>query len=149
MYIPPSDSEMLYKLDLELEKYTMIFHCCYLVNLMPDIQLGINIVKHLTKIVKFWNTLWVDISCSNSKGQNSTSVHKRGSCTIDLVLTGGINILKCQTKEFDLIDTCHKGIITTIQDTQKTHNQKYKTKCANCNAWKTDLTSSLKKISQY
>ena len=57
VYIPPSDSEMLYKLDLELEKYTMIFHCCYLVNLMPDIQLGIKIVKHLTKIVKFWNTL--------------------------------------------------------------------------------------------
>ena len=73
-------------------------------------------------------------------------MHKRGSSTIDLVLTRGISNLKCQTKEFDLINTCHKGIITTSQNIRPiTNNEKYKTKCANWNAWKTDLTSSLNK----
>ena len=78
--------------------------------------------------------------------QNSTYMNKRGSSTIDLVLTRGISNLKCQTKEFDLINTCHKGIITTSQNIRPIiNNKKYKTKGANWNAWKTDLTSSLNK----
>ena len=48
--------------------------------------------------------------------QNSTCVHKRVSSTVDLALTRGISNSKCQTKEFDLINTCHKGIITTSQN---------------------------------
>ena len=48
--------------------------------------------------------------------QNSTYMHKRGSSTIDLVLARDISSLKCQTKEFYLMSTCHKGIITTSQN---------------------------------
>ena len=56
MYIPPSDSEMLHKLDLELEKH----------NDIPLLVLGhfnarhpiwIKIVKQPTKMAKFWKTL--------------------------------------------------------------------------------------------
>ena len=78
--------------------------------------------------------------------QNSTYMHKRESKARDLVITRGISDLKCQTKEFDLINTCHKGIITTSQNRRPIiNNKKYKTKGANWNAWKTDLTSSLNK----
>ena len=78
--------------------------------------------------------------------QNSAYMYKRGSSTINLVLTRGICNLKCQTKEFDLINTCHKGIITNSQNIRPIiNNEKHKTKCANWNAWKTDLTSSLNK----
>ena len=78
--------------------------------------------------------------------QNSTYMHKRGSSTIALVLTRVISNLKCQAKEFDLINTCHKGIITTSLNIRLIiNNKKYKTKGANWNAWKTDLTSSLNK----
>ena len=73
-------------------------------------------------------------------------MHKRGSRTIDLVLARGISNLKCQAKEFDLINTCHKGIITTSQNIKPIISyKKYKTKGGNWNAWKTDLTSSLNK----
>ena len=56
MYIPPSDSEMLHKLDLELEKH----------NDIPLLLLGDfnarhpiwdKIVKHLTNMVKHWKIL--------------------------------------------------------------------------------------------
>ena len=58
-----------------------------------------------------------------------TYMHKRGSSTTDLVLTRGISNLKCQIKEFDLINTCHKGIITTSQNIRPIiNNNKYKTK---------------------
>ena len=56
--------------------------------------------------------------------QSSTHTHKRGSSTIDLVLTKGISNLKCQTKEFDLINTCHKAIITTSQNMRLIINNK-------------------------
>ena len=78
--------------------------------------------------------------------QNSTYVHKRGYSTIDLELTRGISNLKYQTKEFGLINTCHKGIVTTSHNIRPIiSNKKYKTKGANWNAWKTDVTSSLNK----
>ena len=80
--------------------------------------------------------------------QNSTYMHNRGSSTIDLVLTRGISNVKCQTKGFDLINAFHKSIITTSQNiTPIINNKIYKTKCANWNAWKTGLTSSLNNIS--
>ena len=73
-------------------------------------------------------------------------MHNRGSSTIDLVLTRGISNLKCQTKESDLISTCHKGIITTSHNKRPiANNKKYKTRDANWNAWKTNLISSLNK----
>ena len=56
VYIPPSDSEMVHKLDLELEKYNDI-PLLLLGGFMPGTQFGIKIVKHLTKMVKFWKTL--------------------------------------------------------------------------------------------
>ena len=54
--IPPSDSDMLYKLDLELEKHNDI-PLLLLGDLMPDIQFGTKVLKHLTRKVKFWKTL--------------------------------------------------------------------------------------------
>ena len=69
-------------------------------------------------------------------------MHKKGSSTIELVLTRGIS----KTKEFDLITTCHKDIITTSHNKRPIiNNTKYKTKDANWNAWKTDLTSLINK----
>lgn len=56
--------------------------------------------------------------------QISTYVHKRGSITIDLVLKKGISYWKCQTKEFDLIDNCQKGIITTSHNKRLIINNK-------------------------
>ena len=54
--------------------------------------------------------------------------------------------MKCQTKEFDLINICDTGIITTSKNIRPIiNNKKYKTKGSNWNAWKTDLTSSLHK----
>ena len=47
---------------------------------------------------------WHNVQIQND--QNSTYVHKRGSSTIDLVLTSGISDLKCQTKEFGLMYQC-------------------------------------------
>ena len=47
---------------------------------------------------------------------------------------------------FDLINTCHKAIITTSHNIRPIiNNKKYKTTGANWNAWKTEL---IKKISQ-
>ena len=67
------------------------------------------------------------------------------ACIIDLVLTRGISNLKYQKKEFDLINTCHKGIITTSHNKRPIiNNKKYKTKDANWGTWKTDLTSTLR-----
>ena len=44
------------------------------------------------------------------------------------------------------MNTCHKGIITTTQNTRPLiDNKKYETKDAYSNAWKTDLTSPLNK----
>ena len=60
--------------------------------------------------------------------QISTYVHKRGSITIDLVLKKGISYWKCQTKEFDLIDNCQKGIITTSHNKRLIINNKKNTK---------------------
>ena len=56
--------------------------------------------------------------------QNSTYVHKRGSITIDLVLKRGVSNWKCQTKEFDHIDNCQKGIITTSHNERLIVNKK-------------------------
>ena len=56
--------------------------------------------------------------------QNSTYLHKRGSSMIDLVLTRGISNLKCQTKEFDIINTCQKGITTISQNIRLIINNK-------------------------
>ena len=84
-----------------------------------------------------------NVQIQNDK--NSTYVHKRRSSTIDLVLTGGISNLKCQIKEFDLINTFYKGIITTSHNKRPLINKKIQTKDTNWNAWKTDLTSSLNK----
>ena len=65
---------------------------------------------------------------------------------LNLVLTRGVSNLKLQTIEFDLISTCHKEIITNSQNIRTIiNNEKYKTKGANLNAWKIDLTSSLNK----
>ena len=41
-------------------------------------------------------------------------MHKRGSSTIDLVFTKGISNLKCQTKEFDLINIPNVRNSTTL-----------------------------------
>ena len=78
--------------------------------------------------------------------QNSIYVHKIGSSRGYLVLTIGISNLKCQTKEFGSMNTCHKGIITTTQNARPLiDNKKYETKDAYSNAWKNDLTSPLNK----
>ena len=78
--------------------------------------------------------------------QNSIYVHKIGSSRGYLVLTIGISNLKCQTKEFGSMNTCHKGIITTSPNIKLVINKKnYETKDTYSNAWKTDLTSPLNK----
>ena len=82
---------------------------------------------------------WHNVQIQND--ENSTSMHKRRSSTIDLVLIRGISNLKCQTKEFDLINTCNKGIIITSQNIRPIiNNKKYKTKSAMENAMHGKLT---------
>ena len=111
VYISPSDSEMLDKLDLELGKY----------NDIPLLLLGDFNARH---------PVW-DKNVQIQNYQNLTYVHKRESSTLDLVLTSGIRNLECQTKKFDLINTCHKGIITTSQNIRPiVNNKKHKTKGA-------------------
>ena len=137
VYIPPSDSEMLYKLDLELEKHNDIP-----LLLLGDFNARYSIWDKNCKAPNKNGKVLEDIMCQHNaqiqNDQNSTYVHKRGSSTIYLVLKRGISNLKCQTKEFDLINTCNKGVITTSQNIRPIiNNKKYKTKGANCNAWKT------------
>ena len=55
-------------------------------------------------------------------------MHKRRSSNIDLVLTRRISNLKCETKEFDFINTCDQGIITTSHNTRPIFNKKKNTK---------------------
>ena len=111
VYIPPIDSEMLDKLDLELGKY----------NDIPLLFLGDFNARHPVwhknckapnKNGKFLEDImtWQNVQIQNY--QNLTYVHKGESNTIDLVLTSGISNLECQTKKFDIINTCHEGIIT-------------------------------------
>ena len=101
---------------------------------MPDIQFGTKIVKHL-KNGKVFEDNMNPHNVQIQNDQNSTYVHKRGSSAIDLVLAKGISNLKCQRKEFDLMNTCHKAIITTSQNirpiisNKKIQNQGYQSKC--------------------
>ena len=91
----------------------MTFHCCYLVTCQTS-----NFGQSCKAPNKNGNILEDIMSRHNvqiQNDQNSTYMHKRGSSTIDLVLTRGISKLKCQTKEFDHRNTCHKSIITTSQ----------------------------------
>ena len=141
VYTPPNDSEMLYKLDLELEKH----------NDIPLLLLGDFNVRHPIwdknckapdKNGRILEGITIRHNAQIQNDQNSTYMRKRGSSTIDLVVTRGISNLKCQTKEFDLISTCRKGIITTSYNKRPIiNNKEYRTKDANWNAWKTDLTS--------
>ena len=145
VYIPPSDSDMLYKLELQLEKH----------NDIPLLLLGDFNAKHTvwdksSKAPNEKSKILEDIMSRHSvqiqNDQNSTYMHNRGSSLIELVLTRGISNLKCQTKEFNLINTCHKSIITTSQNIRPIiNNREYNSKHSNWNTWKTDLTSSLKK----
>ena len=56
VYVPPSDSEMLFKLDLELEKHNDI-PLLLLGDFDARYPIRDKIVKHLTKMVKFWKAL--------------------------------------------------------------------------------------------
>ena len=56
VYVPPSDSEMLFKLDLELEKNNDI-PLLLLGDFDARYPIWDKIVKHLTKMVKFWKSL--------------------------------------------------------------------------------------------
>ena len=119
VYIPSSDSEIFYKLWIELEKDNDIptRHSICDKNCKAPNKNG----KILEDIISRHN-----VQIQND--QNSTYVQKRRAISIDLVLTRGISNLKCQTKEFDLINTCHKGIITTSQNIRPIiNNKKYKT----------------------
>ena len=100
--IPPSDSEMLYKLDLELGNHNDIP-----LLLLGDFNARHSIWDKNCKVHDKNGNILEDIICWHNvhiqNDQNSTYVPKRGSSTIDLVLTRGVSNLKCQTKEFDLI----------------------------------------------
>ena len=69
----------------------------------------------------------------HNNGKNILS-HPNGSSIVDLVLTRYISNIKCQTKDLDLISTCHMGIETNLhQQTINVTNKRYKTKGANWN----------------
>ena len=115
-----------YKLDPELEKRKDI----------PLLLLGDSNARHLIQGKNFkalnnnGKVLKGIVSQHNVQIQNdknSTYVHKRRSSTIDLVLTGGISNLKCQIKEFDLINTFYKGIITTSHNKRPLNKKKIQT----------------------
>ena len=130
VYIPPSDSEMLDKLDLELGKYNDIT-----LLLLGDFNARHPVWDKNCKAPNKNGKILEDIMSRQNvqiqNYQNLTYVHKRESSTIDLVLTSGIRNLECQTKKFDLINTCHKGIITTSQNIRPiVNNKKHKTKGA-------------------
>lgn len=109
--IPPNDSEMLQKLDLELEKH----------NDIPLLPLGDLNARHpiWDKDCKAPNKngkVLEDMSRHNvqiQNNKNATCVYKRGSSTQIQYLKEVSVTWKCQTKEFVLINTCHKGITTT------------------------------------
>ena len=124
VYIPPSDSEMLRKLDLALEKHNDI-----LLLLLGDFNARHPIWDKNCKAPNKNGKILEDLMSQHNfqiqnMAQNSTYMHKGGYGTIDLVLTRGISNFKCQTKEFDLMNTCHKGIITTSQNIRPIINNK-------------------------
>ena len=88
---------------------------------MSDIQFETKNVKHPTKMVKLWKALLVGIML---KFKIIKTQHKIGSSPGDLVLATGISNLKCQTKEFETMNTCHKGIITTSRNIKFVINKK-------------------------
>ena len=92
VYIPPSDSEMLHKLDLELEKHNDI-SLLLLGDLNARHPIWDKNYKAPNKNGKILEDIMSRHNIQIQNGQNSTYMHKRGSSTIDLVLTRGISNL--------------------------------------------------------
>ena len=120
IYIPQGNENLLPKLDMELEKHkgksillVGDFNCR---NALWDkhIKRNTKISKLLEDIINRHN-LFVATD-ADFIYQQSASINKSGKSTIDLTLTRSLANVKITTKDFDLINTKHKGVEIYIPD---------------------------------
>ena len=86
------------------------------------------------------------ISRHNLEIHNEINTFNHPDCSsiIDLILTRNISNIKCQTKNLNLMSTCHKGIESNLaQQTININNKRYKTKGADWKKQENDIILSL------
>ena len=153
IYISPHNVDQLHKLDIELEK-----------------RKGENIIllgdfnsrnktwdKNVGRNTKMRNILENIINCHNLHietevdftYQHSEKSSQTGKSTIDLTLSRGVENIKINTIELDLIKSRHRGIeITIAEEDLSSSKPHFATKNANWKEWERTISENLKNYIQ-